>query len=116
MSTSTSEDQAIALTISSLTSESTLPSHQSQSLIRPSAGNPPAAITTLVHLAQQASSANALACGSILAGPSSDSTEYGDVGIWLGEGPYGRGCEREVLDALGLGVWSEGEVCVKCST
>jgi len=30
--------------------------------------------------------------------------------VWLGEGPYGRGHEKDVLKALGLDAWSEGEI------
>jgi hypothetical protein len=126
MSTSnTPEGEAIALTVSSLaslksstvsnlsesapSSESYLSSHLS--LVRPSTPNPPKIIIDLVLAAQKAASVNALACGSILAGPSSDSTEYGDVGVWLGEGPYSRGHEKDVLKALGLVAWSEEQVC-----
>ncbi|KAL6308157.1 hypothetical protein BKA93DRAFT_815531 [Sparassis latifolia] len=46
--------------------------------------------------------ANALACGSVLAGQTSETDEFGDLALWLGEGHYGKGHEREVLEALGL--------------
>ena len=57
----------------------------------------------LVNLTRRAASAaSALACGSILAGATSETDEYGDIAFWLGEGDFGPGREREVLDALGL--------------
>ncbi|OCH91812.1 hypothetical protein OBBRIDRAFT_886717 [Obba rivulosa] len=46
--------------------------------------------------------ANSLACGSILAGQTSETDEFGDVAFWLGEGPFGKGFENEVLKALGF--------------
>jgi len=46
--------------------------------------------------------ANSLACGSLLAGQTSESDEYGDVSFWLGEGDYSKGHERDVLKALKL--------------
>jgi hypothetical protein len=48
------------------------------------------------------------ACASILAGQSSESDEYGDVAILLGEGDYGPGQEVNVLESLGLQDWAEG--------
>lgn len=54
-------------------------------------------------LTERANAAAAsLACGSILAGQSSESDEFGDVAFWLGDGAYGRGEERSLLRALGL--------------
>ncbi|KAI0356308.1 hypothetical protein OH77DRAFT_1520368 [Trametes cingulata] len=43
-----------------------------------------------------------LACGSILAGQSSETDEYGDIAVWLGDGEFGPGHELEVLASLGL--------------
>jgi len=45
--------------------------------------------------------ANDLCCGSILAGQGSETDEYGDIGFWLGDGPYGDN-PPEVLNAIGL--------------
>ncbi|KAH9830753.1 uncharacterized protein C8Q71DRAFT_320891 [Rhodofomes roseus] len=46
--------------------------------------------------------ASSLACGSILAGPNSESDDYGDVAFSLGQGDFGAGQELGILDALGL--------------
>jgi len=64
-------------------------------------------IKALVEAAEEA--ATSLACSSILAGQGSESDEHGDVGIWLGDGPYGEGQEHEVLKALDLLHWAGGE-------
>jgi hypothetical protein len=57
-------------------------------------------LTNLVCKAQQAAfrscSANALV------GASNEGSETGDVGVWLGDGDYGKGNEERVLKALGL--------------
>ncbi|EIN11577.1 hypothetical protein PUNSTDRAFT_131739 [Punctularia strigosozonata HHB-11173 SS5] len=55
-----------------------------------------------------AEAAFATACGSMLAGQSSESDEYGDVAVFLGDGEYGPGHEGKVLEALGLVHWKEG--------
>ncbi|EPQ57367.1 hypothetical protein GLOTRDRAFT_137708 [Gloeophyllum trabeum ATCC 11539] len=52
--------------------------------------------------------AAALCCGSILAGQGSETDEYGDIAIWLGDGPYGDNAP-EVLAALGLERWVGGD-------
>ncbi|KAI0063699.1 hypothetical protein BV25DRAFT_1824271 [Artomyces pyxidatus] len=49
--------------------------------------------------------ASASACGSILAGQGSESDDFGDVGVWLGEGTFGAGHGDEVLKALKLQSW-----------
>ena len=65
----------------------------------------------LVSLANAA--AESLLCGSVLAGHASEADEYGDVAIALGEGAFGRGHERNVIDALGLtGLTSDGNAPV----
>ena len=64
-------------------------------------------IEALVEAAEAA--ATSLACGSILAGQGSEGDDHGDVGLWLGKGAYGKGYESEVLDALGLQSWAQGE-------
>jgi len=125
--TSTPEFEAINLTVSTLLSRKPsdlsspatlpptfLPSHLT--LVSPSAKaerNQPKEITNIVHAAQEAASSPAISCGSLLAGPASDSTEYGDVGLWLGEGSFQRGHVEDVLKALGLDAWLEGEVCTR---
>lgn len=57
----------------------------------------------LADLTQRAAAAaSSLACGSILAGTTSESDEYGDVAFWLDGGDFVPGREREILNALGL--------------
>jgi len=49
-----------------------------------------------------------LFCGSILAGQSSETDEYGDVGVWLGDleiGPGARDSEA-IVEALSLTHWA----------
>ncbi|EGN99546.1 hypothetical protein SERLA73DRAFT_179618 [Serpula lacrymans var. lacrymans S7.3] len=65
-------------------------------------------VSRLTHAAHGA--AESLTCGSIVAGHTSESDEHADVGVWLGEGDYGRGKEREVLRALGLDGWSVKQI------
>ncbi|KAI0633623.1 hypothetical protein C8Q77DRAFT_1115963 [Trametes polyzona] len=63
----------------------------------------PSVRTYLKQLARVANNAAAsLACGSILAGHTSEADEYGDVAVWLGPGDFGPGHERDALAALGL--------------
>ena len=64
-------------------------------------------IKALVQAAEKA--ATSLAYSSMLAGAGSESDENGDVGIWLGKGQYGAGHENEVLKALALEGWAQGE-------
>lgn len=63
-----------------------------------SGASTPAQIKDLVLAAQDASFK--VPCGSILAGASSESDDFGDVGLWLGPGDFGPGKEREVLRAM----------------
>jgi len=50
-----------------------------------------------------------LACGSILAGHSSESDEFGDIAFHIGSGDYGQGNEMKVLQALQLSQsWAHG--------
>jgi hypothetical protein len=55
--------------------------------------------------------AASLFCGSILAGQSSETGEYGDVGVWLGDlevGPTSNKPEPEaIVEALSLTQWAE---------
>jgi hypothetical protein len=55
--------------------------------------------------------AASLFCGSILAGQSSETDEYGDVGVWLGDleiGPTASKSDSEVIvEALSLTHWAE---------
>ena len=68
-------------------------------------------VTELTAEANEA--AWSLFCGSILAGQSSETDEYGDVGVWLGDleiGPEASEPESEaILEALSLTLWA-GEV------
>lgn len=54
--------------------------------------------------------AEALFCGSILAGQSSEADEYGDVGVWLGElkaGPAASKSDSEaIVEGLSLTAWA----------
>lgn len=57
--------------------------------------------------------AASLFCGSILAGQSSETDEYGDVGVWLGDLEIGPGASKSdsevIVEALSLTRWA-GEV------
>lgn len=57
--------------------------------------------------------AASLFCGSILAGQSSETDEYGDVGVWLGDLGIGPGASEldseAIVEALSLTPWA-GEV------
>jgi hypothetical protein len=59
-----------------------------------------------VYLRDLASAANSTAnensCGSVLAGQTSDTDEFGDICVWLGTGPYSEGLESNILRALNL--------------
>lgn len=46
--------------------------------------------------------ASALSCSSILAGHTSEGDDFSDVGIWLGEGDFGKGHELDILERIGL--------------
>lgn len=48
------------------------------------------------------STANENACGSVLAGQTSEADEFGDICVWLGTGPYSEGHEVNILRALNL--------------
>ena len=54
--------------------------------------------------------ANANACGSLLAGQTSESDEHEDVGVWLAPGEYGAGHERDAIEGLGLKTWRTSKV------
>ncbi|KAG1851102.1 hypothetical protein F4604DRAFT_1755906 [Suillus subluteus] len=62
----------------------------------------------LVRAAQQ--TAESHYCGSFVAGQTSESDEFADIGIWLGEGNYQRNHEKEILDKLGLIAWADAEI------
>lgn len=64
----------------------------------------------LVRAAQQTAESHYY--GSFVAGQSSESDEFADIGIWLGEGNYQRNHEKEILDKLGLIAWADAEVSV----
>lgn len=57
--------------------------------------------------------ASSLLCSSVLAGRSSESDDYGDVGVWIGD--LAKAEPGEVLQSLGLDKWvssKKGKVCV----
>lgn len=57
--------------------------------------------------------AAAAACGSVLAGQSSESDEFGDVAVWIPEdyaNMKGEDVKQSLLTALGLDSWTEGKV------
>ena len=58
----------------------------------------PSQIKDLVLAAQDASLK--VPCGSVLAGLTSESDDFGDVGLWLGPGSFGPGKEKEALKAM----------------
>jgi len=64
---------------------------------------PPEVRVYLRDLASAANStANENACGSVLAGQTSEADEFGDICLWLGTGLYGEGHEADILRALNL--------------
>ena len=64
---------------------------------------PPEVRVYLRDLASAANStANENACGSVLAGQTSEADEFGDICVWLGTGPYSEGHEANILRALNL--------------
>jgi len=48
------------------------------------------------------STANENACGSVLAGQTSEADEFGDICVWLGTGPFSEGHEINILRSLNL--------------
>lgn len=62
----------------------------------------------LVRAAQQTAESHYY--GSFVAGQSSESDEFADIGVWLGEGNYQRNHEKEILDKLGLIEWEDAEI------
>ena len=64
---------------------------------------PPEVRVYLRDLASAANStANENACGSVLAGQSSEADEFGDICVWLGTGAYSEGHEVNILRVLNL--------------
>jgi len=57
-------------------------------------------LTELVRDAQRVAFSNYFS--NVLVGPSDEGGETGDVGLWLGQGDYGKGKEVNVLKALGF--------------
>lgn len=107
--------QAIEATIttlipgSSISPDNSLFDASHLALVRAGSSPSPESIRNLVLTAQGL--VNSLRDrGSILAGLRSESDEYGDVGVWLGQGEFGISHERSVLRALGLDNWLEGNV------
>ncbi|KAJ7072501.1 hypothetical protein C8F01DRAFT_1243551 [Mycena amicta] len=65
------------------------------------------ALATAAHRA-----ADSLLCSSILAGHASESDDFADMAVWLGnDRSYGKGNEQSVLAALQLGL-ETGTVCI----
>ncbi|KAG1799803.1 uncharacterized protein HD556DRAFT_1344976 [Suillus plorans] len=62
----------------------------------------------LVRAAQQTAESHYY--GSFVAGQSSESDEFADIGVWLGEGNYQRNHEKEILNKLGLIEWADAEI------
>ncbi|KAG2113904.1 uncharacterized protein F5147DRAFT_607850 [Suillus discolor] len=62
----------------------------------------------LVRAAQQTAESHYY--GSFVTGQSSESDEFADIGVWLGEGNYQRNYEKEILNKLGLIVWADAEI------
>lgn len=115
------ETKAIASTVSELLSQGNLTSNSSHvpsfdpsllTLLGVGVSGAPQLMRKIVDDAQKA--ALAVPCGSILAGEGSESDDYGDVGVWLGQGEFKKGSEKEsaeqVLKALGLTSWANGKV------
>jgi hypothetical protein len=65
-------------------------------------------LESLATSAQRA--ATSVLCSSILAGHTSESDDFGDTAVWLGQGAFGKGQEQAVLKTLGL---EGGRVCPK---
>lgn len=66
---------------------------------------------SLARLAEAA--AVSQSCSSILAGLGSESDDFGDVAVWLGEGQFGRGHEVDALKRLGFEKWAtHGQISV----
>ncbi|KAG2755345.1 hypothetical protein P692DRAFT_20827005 [Suillus brevipes Sb2] len=65
-------------------------------------------LAKLVRAAQQ--TAESHYCGSFVAGQTSESDEFADIGVWLGKGSYQRNHEKEILDKLGLSAWTDAEI------
>ena len=78
---------------------------------KPTSGEVEEYVNELTAEANEA--AASLFCGSILAGQSSETDEYGDVGVWLGDLGIGLGASKPdpevIVEALSLNPWA-GEV------
>ncbi len=57
-------------------------------------------LTELARDAQRVAFSNYFS--NVLVGPSDEGGETGDVGIWLGQGDYGKGKEVSILKSLGF--------------
>jgi hypothetical protein len=57
-------------------------------------------LTDLVRNAQRVAFSNFFS--NVLVGASNEGSETGDVGIWLGNGDYGKGKEGNMMNMLGL--------------
>jgi hypothetical protein len=104
---------AISNTISTLYSDSQpILTNQSSPRILCLAPADDEIVEFLQKLTTQANdAASSLACGSILAGHSSESDEFGDIAFHIGSGDYAQGNEMKVLQALQVSQsWAHGNV------
>ncbi|KAG1746084.1 hypothetical protein EDB19DRAFT_1690183, partial [Suillus lakei] len=62
----------------------------------------------LVRAAQQTAESHCY--GSFVAGQISESDDFADVGVWLGEGNYQKNYEKKILDKLGIIAWADAEI------
>ncbi|KAG1724081.1 uncharacterized protein EDB91DRAFT_1229969 [Suillus paluster] len=73
---------------------------------------PPPEVTDYLEKLVQAAQKTAEShyCGSFVAGQISESDEFADVGVWLGEGNYQRNHEKEIMHKLGLVAWADADI------
>lgn len=73
---------------------------------KPASGEVEEYVNELTDEANKA--AASLFCGSILAGQSSETDEYGDVGVWLGDLGIGPAANKSevIVEALSLTSWT----------
>jgi hypothetical protein len=98
--------QAVSATVQRLQNKSTTTTFLPQRLLLVGQGvaapndRLAADLESLAATAQSA--ATSVLCSSILAGHTSESDDFGDAAIWLGQGAFGKGHEQAVLSSLGI--------------
>ncbi|KAJ7350252.1 hypothetical protein DFH08DRAFT_860840 [Mycena albidolilacea] len=98
--------QAVSATVQRLQNKSTTTTFLPQRLLLVGQGvaaptdQLAADLESLAATAQSA--ATSVLCSSILAGHTSESDDFGDAAIWLGQGAFGKGHEQAVLSSLGI--------------